>query len=160
MAASHRLIVGARGWDHAGWRGAFYPEDLPQEWRLTYYANEFTGVLVPESVWRAADPETIAIWCDDVTDGFLFFLELQDPNAAELPAVPYQDLFASHWGGVPVASEALMPADENWNLRCVRERFEHLMLQPLGVTSPGFFLCGDPPNIDHMREARLLADML
>ena len=41
-----------------------FTEDLPQDWRLSYYANEFTGVLVPEPVWRAADPSIIGGWLE------------------------------------------------------------------------------------------------
>lgn len=161
MADIHKLIVGARGWDHSGWNDIFYPGDLPEDWRLSYYANEFSGVLVPESVWRAADPGIFAEWCDDVADNFLFFLELSDSQALNrLPGAAYQEMFGPHWGGVPDTHMALVPADEKWDLRRLRERFDELIAQPRGVTAPAFFLSGDPPSIDRMREARLLADML
>lgn len=160
MAHPHRLIVGARDWDHPAWKGTFYPEDLPKDWRLSYYANEFSGVLLPESVWRPAKPEVIAIWCDNVADGFLFFLEARDPSVLNQLRLSYRDLFGPHWGGIPVTCGAVMSADENWDLRRLRERFHGLLAQPRGVTVPGFFLCGEPPDIDHMREARVLADML
>ncbi len=41
--AFHVLAV---GWDHPAWQGSFYPDDLPADWRLTYYANEVPGVLL------------------------------------------------------------------------------------------------------------------
>lgn len=98
MSEAHRLIVGARGWNHDGWNGTFYPEDLPQDWRLSYYANEFTGVLVPEPVWRAADPSIIGGWLGDVADGFLFYLEQHDPRASSQISFSHRKLFGSHWG--------------------------------------------------------------
>lgn len=160
MSEAHRLIVGARGWNHDGWNGTFYPEDLPQDWRLSYYANEFTGVLVPEPVWRAADPSIIGGWLGDVADGFLFYLEQHDPRASSQISFSHRKLFGSHWGGIPVSSKAVWSGEEEWNLRRLRERFNALRKHPRGVTTPGFFISGNPPEIDHMREARLLADML
>jgi hypothetical protein len=161
MAEAHKLIVGARGWDHAGWHDTFYPEDLPEDWRLSYYANEFAGVLLPEALWRVTGPETISGWCDDVPDDFLFFLESLGGHASDRLAAVYRDLFGTHWGGVPVTGESLMSADEKWDLRRLRERFGVIAAQSKGVSGvQGFFLYGDPPDINHLREARLLADML
>ncbi len=39
--------VGAMGWACE----AFYPEDMPSEWQLEYYANHFSAVLVPSTQW-------------------------------------------------------------------------------------------------------------
>lgn len=41
------IVIGAMGWDCE----SFYPEDLPASWRLDYYANHFSAVLVPSSQW-------------------------------------------------------------------------------------------------------------
>ena len=43
---AHGLRLGARGWRHAHWENDFYPDDLPPDWQLAYYANEFSTVLV------------------------------------------------------------------------------------------------------------------
>jgi len=75
------FFLGARGWDHPAWQGSLYPDDLPPEWRLSYYANEFNAVLAPADLWGAADAGLIASWADDVHDDFRFFLEL--PAGAE-----------------------------------------------------------------------------
>lgn len=70
------FFVGARGWDCPAWEGAFYPDDLPPEWRLSYYANEFNAVLLPVDLWSLADSDEIESWIDDVHEAFRFFLEL------------------------------------------------------------------------------------
>jgi len=62
------LIVGAYGWDHVDWQGVFYPDDLPEDWRLTYYANEFKSVYVPQSVWLHASIDDIEEWADGTPD--------------------------------------------------------------------------------------------
>ncbi|WP_135606966.1 hypothetical protein [Solemya velesiana gill symbiont] len=70
------MVVGIRDWEHEGWVKAFYPDDMPGEWRLTYYANEFRAVLVPPERWVDAGDEEIEAWCNDVHEAFGFFLEL------------------------------------------------------------------------------------
>jgi hypothetical protein len=70
------LVVGARGWEHAQWLEAYYPDDLPEDWRLDYYANEFGCVVLPPEVWMTSDEKVIEQWLEDVEDDFLFYLEL------------------------------------------------------------------------------------
>jgi len=64
------------GWDHPGWDGVFYPDDLPPEWRLNYFANEFSGVLVPQAMWSGLDRQRMGAWRPEVNEGFRFYLEL------------------------------------------------------------------------------------
>ncbi len=70
----HRILFGARGWAHPGWVSAFYPEDLPEDWRLSYYANAHRVVLVSADLLHpgAAD---IVHWGEDVDAGFRFLFE-------------------------------------------------------------------------------------
>jgi len=68
--------VGARGWEHPSWRGGFYPEDLPDDWRLSYYANAFRAVLVPAERLGEASAGEVAQWGEDVPQGFRFFIEV------------------------------------------------------------------------------------
>jgi hypothetical protein len=70
------IEVITRGWDSPDWIGAFYPDDLPEEWRLSYFANVFGAVLVPLDLWRGADPKVLVGWAADVPDGFGFYLEI------------------------------------------------------------------------------------
>jgi len=104
------LEVAARGWDHAGWNGQFYPETLPSEWRLTYYSNEFHRVLVPARQAAAADAGLIAQWREDVHSQFRFLIELridadqQMPDAHQLQRL--QDGLGALLGGVLVSMPA------------------------------------------------------
>lgn len=41
------IEVGARGWACQD----YYPDDLPEDWQLDYYANEFSVLLVPRARW-------------------------------------------------------------------------------------------------------------
>lgn len=70
------LWIGARGWRHASWVGDFYPDDIPREWWLAYYSNEFEAVLVPWGYLQEADTDILQAWLDDTSDNFGFFIEL------------------------------------------------------------------------------------
>jgi hypothetical protein len=52
------MRIAAYGWDHAGWAGGYYPADLPEEWRLAYYANAFPAV---PAWWLGAVEEAAAL---------------------------------------------------------------------------------------------------
>lgn len=71
------LRIGARGWEHESWSPGFYPEGLPPEWRLTYYANAFRAVLIPADRLAASDAAEVARWAADVDPGFAFYAELE-----------------------------------------------------------------------------------
>ena len=80
MTNTHcEIIVTARGWSYPSWHGTFYPDDLPEDWQLSYYGNEFSAVVVPASEWVGIDPVEIERWVEDVPEGFLFYLEIEDP---------------------------------------------------------------------------------
>ncbi len=46
MKRDYTLLIGACGWMHAGWEGGFYPDDLPTDWQLAYYANAWPLALI------------------------------------------------------------------------------------------------------------------
>lgn len=70
------MLIGARGWDHPAWVGEFYPDDLPPDWRLSYYANAFRALLVPAEDLHRADPDLLGQWTADVPEAFAFYLEV------------------------------------------------------------------------------------
>lgn len=75
------LFIAARGWDHPSWSVSYYPEDLPEDWQLSFYSNEFRAAVVPASEWIDIDPVEIERWIDDAHEEFMFFLEVEDPLA-------------------------------------------------------------------------------
>lgn len=77
MAVTHtRMRMAAQGWDHVSWQSDFYPQDLPMDWRLPYYSNEFSAVTVPAATWVAADASEIQSWVEETTEDFLFYPEV------------------------------------------------------------------------------------
>jgi hypothetical protein len=94
----HGLRLGACGWQHAGWEVDFYPDDLPEDWRLSYYANEFHALLLPLSELRSLDcgPQELI---DEVPEGFRFYL-LDDLQCSAEELAEQAALFQSCLGGV------------------------------------------------------------
>ena len=75
----YRILIGAAGWQHPEWvNDAFYPDDLPEDWYLSFYANEFPIVLVPEVQWK--DTAAVELLAEEIieqaTPGFKCLFEL------------------------------------------------------------------------------------
>ncbi|MCK4707419.1 MAG: hypothetical protein KAU21_02295 [Gammaproteobacteria bacterium] len=67
--------IGAWGWRHPEWeKDVFYPDDLPEDWQLSYYSNEFDLLVVPASDW-SAEGYGEDDWLDDVEDKFVFYID-------------------------------------------------------------------------------------
>ncbi len=75
--------VGACGWDPSGLTG-FYPDDLPEDWQLGYYANEFTAVWVPASD-LPQDEDELETWLD-VPEEFRFYIGVNDAEQQDVSA--------------------------------------------------------------------------
>jgi uncharacterized protein YecE (DUF72 family) len=93
MTSPALVFVGALNWEHPAWRGSLYPDDLPEDWLLSYYNTQFQVVYLPAAVWQAASEATWAQWLDDTQDGFRFVLEAGD--AAAVPPVSPRVLLAT-----------------------------------------------------------------
>ncbi len=93
------IRVGALGWRRPDWQGVFYPHDLPGEWRLSYYANQLSCVLVPPDYWLEGPLPDVAMWREDVPEGFEFHVLIDDGL-----------LRARRWPAVRAALGALGPA--------------------------------------------------
>jgi len=76
-----QLEIAAYGWLSAEW-DSFYPDDLPPEWRLDYYANEFSAVIVPAQTWQGESIDEASRWLEEAPSGFNFFWELDDADGA------------------------------------------------------------------------------
>ena len=77
------LMIGTRGWDHGAWAGGFYPPELPDDWRFSFYSNNLRSVLVPQETWTAAQRTEVTQWAEDSDPEFHFVLEL--PAALSAP---------------------------------------------------------------------------
>ncbi|HYA00543.1 MAG TPA: DUF72 domain-containing protein [Candidatus Binatia bacterium] len=68
--------IGTSGWQYADWRGAFYPEKMPQRLWLERYASHFDVVEVNNTFYRLPAAEVFAQWRERVPASFRFALKL------------------------------------------------------------------------------------
>ncbi|MBD1845714.1 DUF72 domain-containing protein [Cyanobacteria bacterium FACHB-63] len=66
------LQVGTSGWVYKHWMKRFYPDRLPSEQQLSFYAQHFSTVEVNFSFYRLPLRSTFATWHDQTPDDFLF----------------------------------------------------------------------------------------
>lgn len=85
-AMRDQVLLGAVDWTRPEWTGGFYPGDMPEDWRLTYYNTQFDCVFLDRVRWTAAGPAQWRLWQEDTHEHFMFLLEgdAREPPPAEL----------------------------------------------------------------------------
>jgi hypothetical protein len=81
------IDIVALDWNRPDWGETYFPPDLPQDWRLAYFATQFEAVLVPAAAWEATPLEVLTQWAEEVPAHFRFYRETR-PGCA--PAVLYR----------------------------------------------------------------------
>ena len=56
------VIIGTSGWQYRDWRGAFYPQKLPQRLWLEHYVQHFATVESNNAFYRLPELETFGKW--------------------------------------------------------------------------------------------------
>ena len=111
-----KVLVGTSGFSYKDWVGPVYPEGLPkQEW-LSFYADEFPTCELNFSYYRIPDSRTLDRMAAKVPEGFLFSVkafrgithEREDPE-------PQMDEFKA----------ALAPLIDVNKFACVLAQFPH-----------------------------------
>ncbi len=67
-----RIHIGTSGWVYPHWRGAFYPDALPEPEWLGYYARRLASVEVNRGFYRLPTRAQFAAWRDQTPEDFLF----------------------------------------------------------------------------------------
>jgi uncharacterized protein YecE (DUF72 family) len=67
-----QIRIGVSGWRYAPWRGAFYPQGLPQHAELKYASAVFPSIELNGSFYSLQRPENYAEWYADTPGGFVF----------------------------------------------------------------------------------------
>ncbi|HEY3393595.1 MAG TPA: DUF72 domain-containing protein [Lacipirellulaceae bacterium] len=67
-----KIWVGTSGWTYDGWRGPFYPKEVPKKRWLAWYAQQFATTEINGSFYRTPSLEAVQAWRDDTPDEFLF----------------------------------------------------------------------------------------
>ncbi|TVP78838.1 hypothetical protein [Thioalkalivibrio sp.] len=108
-ASGHSLRVGAVHDDaDPAWK-AFYPEDLPEDWRLAYYGNYWKDLLIPAGEWEQFTLDSN--WIRDLPDALRLYFEVPDDLAE--PGDPCARLAAAlgpRLGGLLMVDPSVLPA--------------------------------------------------
>ena len=149
MTPNSLVLVGASGWHHPAWRGGFYPEDLPDDWLLSYYNTQFQAVYLPAAIWQAASEATWAQWLHDTRDGFYFVLEPGEAASAK-PASERVLLPTPEWEAAHV-----WWLDEAPDLRALAQR---IMQQ--ATTGEPLFVFSHSGDADLLEQANTLKQVM
>ncbi len=183
----HKVLIGARGWRHAGWQDSFYPHDLPQDWQLSYYSNEFSVVVIRAQEWAQIDD--MSALREDCADGFHFLFELPVAAAESLsrsmdkirqlgsrcvgviiPAQQAQQFDACraslpntipcYFDGYPASeTNALIKLHSGTDLKKLRVLMESALR--ISASCPVQVIVeGEPPDIELLRNAQTMLELL
>jgi uncharacterized protein YecE (DUF72 family) len=70
-----KLHVGTSGYSYTGWRGIFYPDDLPAGQMLRFYAGRLPAVEINNPFYRLPRASVLESWAAQVPGGFRFALK-------------------------------------------------------------------------------------
>jgi uncharacterized protein YecE (DUF72 family) len=66
------VFVGISGWTYAGWRGRFYPDELPQRRALNFASRQLNTIEINGTFYSLQRPDSFARWYEETPDGFRF----------------------------------------------------------------------------------------
>ena len=69
------LLAGTSGFSYKEWLGRFYPDKLPADAMLRYYAGHFRTVEINNTFYRMPAEAMLARWAGEVPAGFAFTLK-------------------------------------------------------------------------------------
>lgn len=67
-----RIRIGLSGWLYKGWRGRFYPRDLPHRLELAHAASRYGAIEINGTFYSLQRPENFRRWREETPRGFLF----------------------------------------------------------------------------------------
>lgn len=172
-----RVDVGAWDWRSPVWCREYYPEELPEEWRAAYYANEYRCAGLPADAWSV---EQLEAWREDLPEDFSLWLETGPAQLAESGIVPALAALGARLAGVwpgPATDPAMLrdagirviaQPREAWqtgdeaavglyrpgaelDLRAARETLEGFASAP-GPRSRQLLVAGSPAQLARLRE--------
>ena len=67
-----KVFIGTSGWTYDGWRGPFYPADVPKKDWLGWYAGRFPTAEINGSFYRTPSLQAVRAWREQTPKGFVF----------------------------------------------------------------------------------------
>jgi uncharacterized protein YecE (DUF72 family) len=70
-----KIYIGISGWRYQGWRGVFYPEELPQRRELEFASRKFNTVELNGSFYSLQSAQSFARWNAETPEDFIFSIK-------------------------------------------------------------------------------------
>ena len=70
--SAEKVKIGTCAWSFEDWHGAFYPQHLPTNQRLQFYARFLQSVEIDSTFYAAPAPQVAGHWLDITPDEFVF----------------------------------------------------------------------------------------
>ena len=67
-----QLFSGTSGFSYKEWKGSFYPEKLPNDEMLSFYAQKLSSVEINNTFYRMPRTHVLENWREQVDDNFRF----------------------------------------------------------------------------------------
>jgi uncharacterized protein YecE (DUF72 family) len=71
-ASDQRIWIGTSGWTYDGWRGPFYPPEIPKKDWLKSYGSTFLTTEINASFYRTPSLEAVRTWRKQTPPNFVF----------------------------------------------------------------------------------------
>jgi len=104
------IAIGALGWLHPKWDETFYPEEMPTDWKLDFYSNQFSTCLLPiEQFMMLGDDQVEEIV--EALEGEDFFIYLMFEQLNSVQKIVMDDLLSRITAMKPFIKGALFHSD-------------------------------------------------
>jgi len=70
-----KLYAGTSGYSYKEWKGYFYPEKIPPDQMLSFYATKLPSVEINNTFYRLPKREVIELWASQVPADFRFVIK-------------------------------------------------------------------------------------
>jgi uncharacterized protein YecE (DUF72 family) len=70
-----RILAGTSGYAFKEWKGAFYPEDMPDSGMLAFYAGKFPTVEINNTFYQLPKEKVLLDWAASVPSDFTFSIK-------------------------------------------------------------------------------------
>lgn len=70
-----KTFIGCSGFSYDDWKGRFYPNDLPEDQWLSYYAEKFNTVEINNSFYQFPKKESLEEWAGQTPAHFRFSMK-------------------------------------------------------------------------------------
>lgn len=75
MSQQGQIRIGIAGWRYDGWRGGFYPDDLPQRRELEFASRQLNSIELNGTFYSTQKPQSFKQWSDETPDDFVFSIK-------------------------------------------------------------------------------------